>query len=346
MSSLAGTSSRSTRCDLRQQLADGIDAARTVSRVPPSSWMTSARCGTATSKRGSSIRPCKLVGLTPEREQQDAAEIGMAGIAKDRAPQELVPLAGRGHGTAGRVGEGDDPVDGGVVSRSPRFSTSAAMKRETLAEQFTVVSEPDHVACPDLAVAAAEATERARGDRARRRWASLGKRTGDLERPVAEIVDVDMVAWRDGDRGAPDDVAVLAHGLSGRDRMQGDLVTGRDGSGGDQLPAIDREDGSWRGVRPEHGHVVVGMQQDGWDGPIDALVHVSEAGATRSTCQVEHRMSDACPLEASAAHKLPRVSPDVPRDTLGREPVSLAGRQTATLARDPDLAWTISPEER
>ena len=135
----------------------------TVSRVPPCSWMTSARWGTAMSRRGSSSRPCSSFDLAAQREQQHAAEVRMVGVAQDRAAQHLEALARVVHAAAGGVGQRDDAVDGRVVAQDaplldlcgdePRHAGRAVHRRE----------QPDHVARADLAVAATEAVERAVG---------------------------------------------------------------------------------------------------------------------------------------------------------------------------------------
>ncbi len=104
-------------------------------------------------------------------------------------------------------------------SRSnPRFSTSAAMNRDTLAEQLTVVTSPIMLRVPTLPLRRRIPLERTVGHGTRRRGPRLRQLVALLDRPVFEVMDVDMVAGRDGHGGIPDDLAVLAHRSRSGDR--------------------------------------------------------------------------------------------------------------------------------
>ena len=61
--------------------------------------------------------PLQLVGLAAQAEQQHAAEVRVAAVAQDGAPQDVEPLARGRHGAARRVRERDDAVDVGVVAQ-------------------------------------------------------------------------------------------------------------------------------------------------------------------------------------------------------------------------------------
>ena len=68
--------------------------------------------------------------------------LGLAGVAPLGALQRLEALALAGHAAAGAVHERDDAVDVGIVVEHAGALDLAAMRRATVAEQFTEVRMP------------------------------------------------------------------------------------------------------------------------------------------------------------------------------------------------------------
>ena len=106
----------------------------------------------------------------------------------------------------------------GKSRSSPRFSTSAAMNRATLAEQFTVVSRPIMLRVPTFPF------RRRKPSNVRSAMGRCGARrngrqlAGVRDRSIAEVVEVDVVARGDGFGRVPDDLAVLVDRSTGGDR--------------------------------------------------------------------------------------------------------------------------------
>jgi hypothetical protein len=83
-----------------------------------------------------------LHDLAAEAHEEDAAEVRVARIARERAEERVVALVRPRHAAAGAVDDGHDAVDVGVVASHGAFSAASAMKRATEPEQFTEVRMP------------------------------------------------------------------------------------------------------------------------------------------------------------------------------------------------------------
>ena len=172
-----------------------------------------------------------LVGLAAEADHHHRGEVGMARIAAEGAAQHLQRLAGAVGGAAGAVGQGDDAVDVREALERLRVGVAAEVVGDGAGHRRRAVhrgQDADVVAGGDAAVGADDAVEG-------RRRVDVGGGLGAARRRVVagearelEVVRVHVLARRDRDLGAADDLVVAAHRLAGRDRAGRDLVPRRD----------------------------------------------------------------------------------------------------------------------
>ena len=159
--------------DRRQQLHDRIDAG--LDRLARAALLLDDERSMGHRDVQSRIihQALELVRLAAQRQQQHAPEVRVVGVPEDGAAQQLEALARDRHGTAGGVRERDDAVDRGVIPQQPALLHVGGDEPGHARRAVHGRDEPDHVARADLAVAAADALERAVGDGTRRRGPRL-----------------------------------------------------------------------------------------------------------------------------------------------------------------------------
>ncbi len=205
-----------------------------------------------------------LVGFAAQAHHQHAAEVGMRGVAGERALQDLHAQALGVHAAAGAVRERDDAVHVGegrqrfgmVLAREVVGDRAGGRGRAVHAGQ-----DADVVARGDTAVGALDAHEGGFAP------GGLGLHVGAegvVAREVApavahaEVVRVHVLAGRDRLAGEADDLVVAAHRLAGGDGARGDLV-----ARGDQPPDGDVLDlGAAHELGARDQDVVLRMESD------------------------------------------------------------------------------------
>ena len=230
------------------------------------------RAAGALHRHGAEVRPAldligveqeiDLIDLAAQADHQHAGEIGMAGIAPERALQGGEAVAAIGHAAAGAMGQRDDAIDIAIGRQLvPREGLG-----DVVADRGRAVDGREHAdevarACPAaLAQEALEARPLVLGDEGRGLDVGAeGIVAGEV--PHLDVVGVDVLAGRDVGAGEADDLVVLAHRLAGPDRPGRDLVAGGDPRAAGEI--LGRDGGIGQKVDPRRDHVVVRVQADG-----------------------------------------------------------------------------------
>ena len=173
-----------------------------------------------------------LIRLAPQPDHQHAGEIGMPGVAAERAAQHVDRLAGAAHAAAGAVRQRDDAIDVRIVGED---AASLAIGPEVIRDRahhgrrtIDRGQNSDVVAGRDPAIGADYSHER-RGLGCVVRGLDLG-----AERVIAgelahrQIVQMHLLARPDGPGRKADDLVVALDRLALGDRARGDLVARRD----------------------------------------------------------------------------------------------------------------------
>src|SRR3954463_1973751 len=204
-----------------------------------------------------------LVHLAPETEHDDVREVRMPRIARERAAQELKPLAGR-HATAGLVRQGHDPID--VRELCEGLIARERVALEGIGDQACRVGAAVY-GCEDADVVAGRDAPLPTDDplECGRLWDVVGRlgihAVGVVLREVAHahVVDMHVLPWSDGLGREADNLVVLSDYLTLFDPAYGHLV-----SGWDPLrrvyPVPDRRTRQQR--RTSHDYIVGLMEAD------------------------------------------------------------------------------------
>ena len=169
------------------------------------------------------------------------------------------------------------------------------MNRDTLAEQFTVVTSPIMLRVPTLPFRRRKPSNvrsaTGRGGAGRGCGSSWRRSTGPYSRLCTWTWSPGAMATD----GIPDDLAVLAHRREAADRAQRHLVARRDVRGRDDPDGIDRQRSAGRRVRPDHGDVVARVEMDGCQDGVRGGVHRQvQAGADGRRCQGTSEVDIRC----------------------------------------------------
>ncbi len=174
-------------------------------------------------------QPVDLVVLAAEPDDQHAADIGMSGIAAERAAQQGQRFAALGDAAARFVGERDDAVDMRISAHHRGVAEALGDQPRHRRRAIDRRQDGDVVARADPAVGAAEAVEaRPRFGRHRGQNAppgADGARGG--RRAEGEVVSVDMGAGGDVGGGDANHLGEAADGGAGGNRTQRHLVSAR-----------------------------------------------------------------------------------------------------------------------
>jgi hypothetical protein len=138
-SSLAGISVRFASLTRGSSARRRSSPSAIARRVPPISWIVKD-VNSLNAVFG--LHAVDLQHLAAQPNQQDRAEIRTGRRSPQRPPPQLETLAFAGHAAAARVRNGNDAIDILVSGEQPVFSAASAMRRATVAEQFTLVRMP------------------------------------------------------------------------------------------------------------------------------------------------------------------------------------------------------------
>ena len=204
-----------------------------------------------------------LVRLASQPDDQDAREVRVARVARERATQELHAVAVRVHAAARAMGQRDDAVD----VRVPGERAARHLVGDRARDRRRAVDRRQHtevIARRDLPrvvpVAPDDPLERRRTVDVLRRPRVRAERVVAVERAHREIVQVHVLAGRDVARREPDDLVVALHRLAPADRARRDLVRrGHEPRDSDVL--VDQA-GAADQLRAGDDDVVVGMEAD------------------------------------------------------------------------------------
>ena len=172
-----------------------------------------------------------LVGLAAQAHHQHGGEVGVPGVAAERAPQHQQFFAVAGGGAAGAVRERDHAVDIRIVGQRFRMDVATELVGDRARRGRRAVHAGQHadvVARGDAPVAAHDAHERGRRVDERGGVHAGADVVCALEVGEREVVRVHVLAGRDGLRREADDLVVAPHRRALGDRAHRDLVPGRD----------------------------------------------------------------------------------------------------------------------
>ncbi len=242
-----------------------------------------------------------LIGFAAEADDQHGGEVDVARVAGERTPQHLQRFAIRRHRTAHAVSQCDHAIHVGV--RRHRFGMNVApeMIGDGVSDRGGAVDRgenADVIARGDTAIRSSNPHEGGGGGDPLdgRDLAADGIvfrialrialhialfMAGAFQVADAEIVDVDMIAGRDGTDGATDDLAVAANHVSAVQGSDGDLVGG--GHGGCQDDA--RQDfGTFGQRRTRDDDIIAFVQADDRGGGLGGVFDQCHELAPRAAC--------------------------------------------------------------
>jgi hypothetical protein len=201
-----------------------------------------------------------LHDLAAKAHEEDAAEVRVARIARERAEERVVALVRPRHAAPGTVDDGDDAVDVGVVGEPRGLLGGFGDEARDGAGAVHRGEDAEVVARAHLSVGAVVAHEGPFLGRRGEGAAVLAEGVVLLVFAHAEVVGVDVVACGDVLGRRADDLAVAVDRGAFRNVRQGDLVAALHLGPGDD-PELG-EGAAGGHVLERDGHVVGGMQAD------------------------------------------------------------------------------------
>ncbi|CUX10688.1 hypothetical protein AGR7C_Cc10070 [Agrobacterium deltaense Zutra 3/1] len=235
-----------------------------------------------------------LVGFTTEADQQNAAEIRMAGVALNGADQQAVTFRFRIQRTAAAMGQRHDAID---IVETIKAALLVEIIRDVTRNRGGTVhrsDDADIVSCSDATEAAVITLESpAFGFRHHALFFDIDAELMRVfGRHHGEIVQVHVPAGLDILGGDTDDLSVFQHLIARFDELQGHLVPAPDQLERCQIAPARRAAG--RNGPTRHCDIVVGVQQNGCLG---ILTH-GFSSSRYIACYVSRSVFDPASLRA------------------------------------------------
>ena len=200
-----------------------------------------------------------LVRFAAKTDDQHAGEIHMPRVSAERPPQELHAFAVRVHAAPGAVRQRDDAVD--VRKRGQRLA--AIVIRDAACDGCGAIDRgqnADVVARRDAAVGAHDAVERRRRIGVLRGFRVDAERVITVECAHHEVVQMNVLAGRNGAAREADDLVVALDRRALRNRPGSDLVSRRHQPGHGEILIDQRCPADELASRDDD--IVVGMKPD------------------------------------------------------------------------------------